>query len=861
MSQWDSSNSPSDPNAAQGGGSQFFGDLDDPFAEPDEPEDNRVVDLSPPARAGAAEEPAPEPVEEEPSAPVQRDTPHLERLENEWRRLQRAFAYHPHIRVIALEGDPPDQYQVDYRFRTVILDENGQLQYSSTCSVHIWLPPDFPHDPPLVRPVSDLFHPNVVPEGINIDRCWTSTRSTLVDVISGVGAMLCYQDFDLDNAWNPSAAEWTRANPRVLPLDPDANLHPDAGGDPLQRICRHGPRTLEQTRQQLKQTCDALLVTGKAPDDQEVRNFAEKTRQSLSLFIEDDIPDDLKATVGELDDFAGELPASIPMWENLRRYRDNASAATQTARTLKDCAKSLEIEIHSIDGLVVDPPASDPQRAMRMIPQVDVLETHQQGLEGIIARTDQAVGEGRTVDSRIDVLPELVVATRSALLQKRLDSETERARAAVIEGREKLQQAMAMLEPMLARGRAYAQLLRRMIDWRSYADMVDRAEEFTHDVLSLGPAGTQAFFIENESGRFGPFEIEQQLTLGSLPMVVRNPASSTIEVVAAETGKILARSDEGKAALPITDPETGAVFRTKLTLSGNCDELALQLDYAARESTVLLRKLASPVRSARDSWLGAFNDVLCGSANHEAIINMHDQYVRRWETLRDDLRSLRPFKERLATFRLIQYMHDWVAQMIEQSRAAKKLEKDATARISQIVAGCNTDLETGRLLVPRKHAAEYADLLEKRDQARHDLARLAEQGKRAVAAIGARINHPELRGSPRRSCWGRFPKHGRGCSNRCRMTLWPIVLMSCRRSSILRSNPKTGQEGVPRPWPRGTMQSMMDGQRSLRARSVPRIIPADDCGGPATHAGKSCSGTLGHPGHFGAAPATEEPRG
>ena len=746
MSNWDDPNSPDATKPGQSGGSSFFGDLTDPFAEPEDVDDHRTVDLSP-TRPAAPEPSAPPEPEAEPAVPVQRDTPHLERLENEWRRLQRSFAYHPHVRVIALEGDPPDQYQIDYRFRTVLMDEEGQLQYSTTCSVHVWLPPEFPHEPPLVRPVSDLFHPNVVPEGINIDRYWNSTRSTLVDVICGVGAMLCYQDFDTENPWNPAAAEWTLANPRVLPLDPDANLHPDAGGDPLQRICRHGPRTLEQTRQQLKQTCDSLLVTGQAPDDQEVRNFAEKTRQSLTLFTEDDIPEELRTTVGDLDDFAGELPASVPTWEGLRRYRDNAAAATQISRKLRDAEKSIDFENRAIDALVTQAPPADPQAAIRALPPVDTLEMHQQNLEGIIARTDQAVGEARTASGRIEALPELAAATRSSLLQKRLESEIERAGVTVNEARDKLNQALASLEPMLGRGRTYAQLVRRMTEWRSYADMVDRAEEFSHEVLSLGPAGTQAFFIENESGRFGPFEIEQKLTLGSAALIVRNPASSTIELIAADTGKTLVKSDEGKAAMPITDPETGAIFRTKFQLSGNCDELALQLDYAARESSLLLEKLKTSLRSPKESWLGAFNDLLRDPAKMRRIAADHDQFTRRWETIRDDLRSLRPFKERLATFRLIQHMHDWVARMVEKSRADKKIEKETTERIAQIVSGFNTDMETGRMLVPRKYAKEYPELLDKRDHARHELSQLAEHARRVITAIQARINNVELRGS------------------------------------------------------------------------------------------------------------------
>ena len=80
----------------------------------------------------------------------------LMRLENEWRRLQRMFAYHPHVRIIPLHADPPDQYQVEYRLRTLIVPEGGKLEYTGSSAVHIWLPPAFPHEPPLVRPISAI---------------------------------------------------------------------------------------------------------------------------------------------------------------------------------------------------------------------------------------------------------------------------------------------------------------------------------------------------------------------------------------------------------------------------------------------------------------------------------------------------------------------------------------------------------------------------------------------------------------------------------------------------------------------------------------------------------------------------------
>ncbi len=48
------------------------------------------------------------------------------------------------------------------------MPEGGNLEYTPSSAVHIWLPPAFPHEPPLVRPISALFHPNVAADGIKI---------------------------------------------------------------------------------------------------------------------------------------------------------------------------------------------------------------------------------------------------------------------------------------------------------------------------------------------------------------------------------------------------------------------------------------------------------------------------------------------------------------------------------------------------------------------------------------------------------------------------------------------------------------------------------------------------------------------
>src|SRR6185503_4698673 len=136
-------------------------------------------------------------------------------------------------------GNPPAEYQVELKCRTLYVQEDGQLGYLDAPGIHIWLPPGYPHEPPVVRPMQAIFHPNVTLEGILIPPPWEATR-TLMQVIQQVGALLAYLTYDPWNVWNAAAMEWLTANAAYLPTDPAANFSPTADGEPLERISRKG---------------------------------------------------------------------------------------------------------------------------------------------------------------------------------------------------------------------------------------------------------------------------------------------------------------------------------------------------------------------------------------------------------------------------------------------------------------------------------------------------------------------------------------------------------------------------------------------------------------------------------------------
>ncbi len=324
----------------------------------------------------------------------------LVRLENEWRRAQRSFAYHPAIGLLPLRGDPPYEYQIDFRVRTLMLNEAGDLQYVDEVSMHMWLPPGYPNQPPVVRPMSAVFHPNIAWEGVYTTRPW-QTNDTLVDFISRIGELLTYRTYDPESVVNSVAMDWLSENHGMLPLDTRADFSAFAGGEPLGRIQQLGPGTLDQIRKALDDMRSALVTPDGAPTLQEVEDFARQTRAATSLFLEGDVPDSLRQRASELDDFSRELPVSVPMWEYLRSQRARTAKTQTTANAVKSAAAAVEAALGELGHLVKADSINSPASAVKIIPSLTKLQPVQLKLPPLVRELDQRVTEIKGRDEEI----------------------------------------------------------------------------------------------------------------------------------------------------------------------------------------------------------------------------------------------------------------------------------------------------------------------------------------------------------------------------------------------------------------------------------------------------------------------------
>ncbi|MDB5322739.1 MAG: hypothetical protein JWN40_4370 [Phycisphaerales bacterium] len=671
----------------------------------------------------------------------------LVRLEHEWRQLQRNFAYHPHVRVIPMPGNPPAEYQVEFRARTLYIREDGQLDYIAAPSVHIWLPPGYPHEAPVVRPVEALFHPNVTMDGIGVNPGWEPTR-TLAQLVQQIGAVLAYHTYDPWNVWNPAAMDWASANAAYLPTDPGASFSPNAGGEPLGRICQNGKGTLEELRGQLQTLCGALVSTDAPPSMQEVRGFCDQVRLTTNLFLDDDVPESLRTTATELDQWAEALPAVTMVFEGLRQRHIACAAALMAAGKLAESRRNLIKELSSFAELVAPAPLADPYQALGQLPPLPKMQSAQVNFRVVTVEAERRLTAARTRLTALAAPDQRTSFSHSALLEQVIEAEIARATRGVQEAREKVESAIGTIAPTVERAKDELAAFGRVIGWREYGDLTAKSRELIDRIMAWGCAGVQAYFVENEGGIFGPFEFEQRLDLGESALAVRNTPRTTIEVFDLKTGGKLAQSDTGETTIQLPGGEEGVRYETTFRMTSRCDDLWVQVDYLTRQIAERLGRLSKPQTASKaESWARAYDDVLSKPAALARFVEETRDGMLERDTVVSDLKQLARFKERMTTQFLLERHAEMVPRFKKYRAEAVEQLNDANKRVAHVFARSQRDVETGNPMIPTKLAGEYDAQTKRRDDAQRKIDRLERRFELAAAQIRPRLSSATLYGS------------------------------------------------------------------------------------------------------------------
>jgi len=141
-----------------------------------------------------------------------------QQLVDDFEQLKSSLELYPKVQIVKAEGQPPDNYEIEYTLKGYVKEADGSVTIGNSHRIQISLPFGYPHFAPTVKPLTNIFHPDVDPAAIRIADRWQQNPS-LPDLVLHIGEMISGQVYTLDNPFNQEAADWYKQQASNLPLD------------------------------------------------------------------------------------------------------------------------------------------------------------------------------------------------------------------------------------------------------------------------------------------------------------------------------------------------------------------------------------------------------------------------------------------------------------------------------------------------------------------------------------------------------------------------------------------------------------------------------------------------------------------
>ena len=141
-----------------------------------------------------------------------------QQLAEDYAQLKDFLELYPHIVLLKADGQPPDNYEIEYNLRGYSRDEGNNITIASTHRIRISLPFGYPHFAPIAKPLTPIFHPDFDPAAIRIADQWQKNPS-LPELILHIGEMICGSAYNVEDPFNQEAADWYKSHTDQLPLD------------------------------------------------------------------------------------------------------------------------------------------------------------------------------------------------------------------------------------------------------------------------------------------------------------------------------------------------------------------------------------------------------------------------------------------------------------------------------------------------------------------------------------------------------------------------------------------------------------------------------------------------------------------
>ncbi len=141
-----------------------------------------------------------------------------QQLAEDYTQLKELLELYPNITLLQADGEPPDNYEVEYSLRGFVRNGDNEVSIGSNHRVRISLPFGYPHFAPIAKPLTSIFHPDFDPAAIRIADQWQKNPS-LPELVLHIGEMISGNVYQVDDPFNQEAAEWYKSHTDQLPLD------------------------------------------------------------------------------------------------------------------------------------------------------------------------------------------------------------------------------------------------------------------------------------------------------------------------------------------------------------------------------------------------------------------------------------------------------------------------------------------------------------------------------------------------------------------------------------------------------------------------------------------------------------------
>lgn len=141
-----------------------------------------------------------------------------QQLAEDYTQLKEFLELYPNITLLKADGQPPDNYEIEYSLRGFVRNGDNEVTIGSNHRVRISLPFGYPHFAPIAKPLTSIFHPDFDPAAIRIADQWQKNPS-LPELVLHIGEMISGNVYQVDDPFNQEAAEWYKSHADQLPLD------------------------------------------------------------------------------------------------------------------------------------------------------------------------------------------------------------------------------------------------------------------------------------------------------------------------------------------------------------------------------------------------------------------------------------------------------------------------------------------------------------------------------------------------------------------------------------------------------------------------------------------------------------------